>query len=80
MKLTKTYFNEVRIGAKCIFKNMYGENIYCIKLSCEKIYHNKTIKYTGRFHGCYVVSNFGIIDWFFAKYSWYIKKQMEKVK
>jgi len=80
MKLTKTYFSEVRIGAKCIFKNVYGENVYCVKLSNEKIYHNKTIKYTGQFHGCYVVSNFGFIDWVFAKHQWYLKYQWNKTK
>ena len=80
MKLTKTYFNDVKIGEECIFKNEFGENIYCVKLSNEKMYHNKTIKYTGQFHSCYAVSNFGLIDWIFAKYPRYLKYQWDKTK
>jgi len=80
MKLTKTHFNEVKIGEECIFKNEFGENVYCVKLSNEKIYHNKTLKYTGQFHSCYLASDHGFIDMFFAKYLWYIKRQWDKTK
>ena len=52
MKLSKTIFDRLDIGNKCIFKNDKGILIHCIKIDKDKIelYDNKEIHYTGMYH------------------------------
>jgi hypothetical protein len=80
VKLEKKYFNNILVGENCIFRNEFGEYIYCTKFGKEKIFHNNKVKYTGQEHSCYLVSNITLIDKVFAEYQWYLKKQWAKVK
>ena len=78
MKLKKTYFNQIKINQNCIFRNIYSEYIYGIKYGKDKIYHNDILKYTGREHSCYLISDFNFIDKLFASFQWYLKKKWKK--
>lgn len=78
MKLKKKYFNEVKIGEQCLYKNMHGEVIYCQKIGNDIIFCKKEKRYTGQFHSCYLIGGLNIIERFFAKFQWYLKRKWEK--
>ena len=68
MKLKKTNFDKVEIGEQCLYKNMYGEIIYCQKIGDDIIFCKKEKRYTGQFHSCYLIEGLNIIERFFAKF------------
>jgi len=77
MKLKKT---KVEIGEQCLYKNMYGEVIYCQKIGNDVIFHKNVGVYTGQYHSCYLIEGLDIIERFFAKFQWYLKRKVKNEK
>jgi hypothetical protein len=59
MKLTKTYFNLLKINDECIFRNEKKEIIHCKKINKNKIYAIpiKEIHRTGSEHECHKIED-----------------------
>lgn len=64
----------------CIFRNEFGEYIYCSKMGKDKIFHTGIYKHTGQEHSCYLVSKVTFINKIFANFQWYLKYQWAKIK
>jgi hypothetical protein len=75
MKLKKTTFDKVDIGEQCLYKNNYGEIIYCYKIGDGVIFYKKERVFTGQFHSCYLIEGLDIIERFFAKFQWYLRRK-----
>ena len=80
MKLKKTNFDKVKIGDECMFKNMFGEIIFCQKVGKDRIFYKKDKIYTGQFHSCYLIDGLDIIERFFARFQWYLNRRYDNEK
>ncbi len=78
MKLKKINFDKIEIGEQCLYKNMYGEAIYCYKIGNDVIFHKNQRVFTGQFHSCYLIDGLNIIERFFAKFQWYLIRVINK--